>query len=114
MIGDGFGMTLMMVSNTIGMLVHLMLWVGVAVVGALKGSERARMVFVAAGVAGVLIGIITPILHYSVSVAMTSSFDVDVYGTAQAAIGAVTTLLRLLPWGLLLVGIWRTGQTLDA
>lgn len=113
MTGMELGMTVMWMAHIVAILVRLLLWTAVAVVGLWRGGERARVFFVAAGVAGALYTVAIPVLQGALSAVMTPNFDLDAYGLTQAGLTALATVFSLVPWGLLVFGIWRTGRVAD-
>lgn len=106
---DAIGPLAMGMAQIFSVLIHTSLWVGVAALSVRVRRERARRLLVAAGLTGAVLAVLRPAFHVAVSSLITSTLQIDLMQVAFALLTVVSTMVSLVPWGLLLGGLWRAG-----
>jgi len=108
-VSSELGSMMMTVSQLLGVLVQLVLWVGVAAVSARVQVPRGRMFLVAGAVLGALLALAVPAVNVVLAQVILSQISVDTYLIGMAVFNSLVSLLYVAPWGLMLAGLWIVG-----
>lgn len=106
-------MWMLYVSAALGALIRIALWLGVGGIGLLvipRTRPLPRMLLVAAGLCAAALSVVWPIADALINQVGLANLEIDAWMQIRAGLNVLNTLLWLVPWGLLLAGLYRLAR----